>query len=737
MTGFVTFVFVATIFSVAAPLLDAATPEDEIACATAAAQLESGDLDAAQTTYEAIPLAVECRAVGLLKVEQARRMSMAEAEAGRKLEEARLPTVAKDRYIAALKLNRNNREALDGLVRIGDPLKELRCESAAAKLDSGDLVAATDAYELMATTADCRAPGLLKVLQARQRAEAESTSGRKLEDAHLVADAKARYLEALKADRNNAAALEGLKRIANPSFGMAAEDQLATTLRANAGLVASVFALLVGIVAARWLLRSGHHRRTILVDKVDNATSNEKLNTGGLAALMRDRLEDERLYPPPPIPSLPFQESLVAVTSIVPEKGTLIAQFIQAIGPLSARKPDHTVKVTLGSFPDPTQLTVEVINSEGLTTLIQSLTAAVSGDAIKRAMNIVLAHIQGEVNVPLWYRWTDQTGESLLLSERAASAAKVEDAINLLKETVALEPVHLLVRLRLANEQERAGAYLDAMATYLAAVDQWPGHVRPRYRLAAVYSFVADWAKQWIDAKKERPDFFEDLNKALFIVEEISDPRGGPLSTDPTRWFLARANSQYERQTKLLSTLPVIRPPSATIKEEFSEASGSVTPGIAQAREVVRSAAICTELQIALADPETAHKARVATYRTLIRELDRIPGRSRNWQVLYNAACFRSRGLHLFPGAEKTHEANAAIKLLGETIHDPKATSALPSLVEGIRRVDPDLTQLRETDEFKSWAKYFIDRKPPPPKARFEPGTIALFAGGRFVDWDD
>jgi hypothetical protein len=151
----------------------------------------------------------------------------------------------------------------------------------------------------------------------------------------------------------------------------------------------------------------------------------------------------------------------------------------------------------------------------------------------------------------------------------------------------------------------------------------------------------------------------------------------------------------------------------------------------------VRSAAICTELQIALADPVTAHQARVATYWTLIRELDRIPGRSRNWQVLYNAACFRSRGLHLFLGPEKTQEANAAIKLLGETIHDPKAISALPSLVEGIRRVDPDLTQLRETDEFKSWAKYFIDRKPPPPKARLEPGTIALFAGGRFVDWDD
>jgi len=568
------------------------------------------------------------------------------------------------------------------------------CNDAAARIQAGDLTTAEELYNEPAN-AECREEGLAAVATARNKAEAEATAGQKLENAQLLEDAKARYVEALRLDRQNSLALDGLARIGSPPIWDAFWYQLTGLLRANALWLGLAVAFLAVWVLASAVIGWGGPQ-TVFVGEIANGTGDEKFTPAALAAELRARLADARYLPPPPVPTIGLGDIVAAVVPLVPSAGSgLVGLLSRAVG--TGRAPaDHTVSGTLSGGAPEFSFIVELARKSGQTEFLRTTSGSTPVGAIDLGANVVLAHLQAETGAPAWVRWSDKSGESMQAyqqaqEEKGNSGLRQE----LLNKAAALEPANLLVRIAIGGLQEDADQYIDALQTYLSAVDQWPKLVRPRYRLAAVYSFVDTWLDVW--RRLPRASRLRLIDRILTMEGERPAREMDERAT--RAWFLDRANAEYDEVLQLLGAR------TRAVNEEFSTKSGSKT-GLDAAVAVCQTAALCTRLQIAMVNRQTASE-----YAALRTRIDAIIDRRPHWQAAYNGACFYSLAL-----ADKTHEdekVKRAIELLRVTVQEPDAATELPALVKGMLGGDPDLANLKGRPEYEAWVRYFKPVLPP------------------------
>jgi hypothetical protein len=266
-----------------------------------------------------------------------------------------------------------------------------------------------------------------------------------------------------------------------------------------------------------------------VVIKPLEAEAGTKLPVNELTAMLRERLARGGLVPPPEVPGgAPKANVLSAIEASNVSQVALIGQIVGALP--RPRPAEYTFSGTL--FPEPPSAdpgadqpedadadTPEVADKgvrfwvrpsrEG-SELIETVRGQADyPDAVQCAADKTSLHIiESSANVlPLWVRWNalpafqkylDGLDKSLQGNEVQALVEFVAAAEN--------EPANLLVRLKIANLQERhagavqdetarAVARADALEQYLRIAKMQPGLVEARYRASVLAGMLASTAE--------------------------------------------------------------------------------------------------------------------------------------------------------------------------------------------------------------------------------------------------
>ena len=482
--------------------------------------------------------------------------------------------------------------------------------------------------------------------------------------------------------------------------------------------------VLVGILLA-WVFGLWRERRrrcqqgSINVETFLNATGNERVSAEGLTALVKDRLAGGGLLPAPALPSGAMATRFVELVEASPlPQASWLGAGLKLVRSLIWRTPpSHKLTGTLrsGEGEEPCGLSVELIDGNtGQVEAVATFWESTYTDAAKAAAGFAYARVMHAIAdcTPLWQTWTNLQGDSVtlyhrgleceqaLVRERAKEkpsaevvAAKLEQALDNYEAALEREPMNLLVQLRKANLHELADQWAMAFDTYLGALERWPHVFDARYRLAVTLTFMGrlgddsanEGVKEKLVARLER----------WMKRRRIPLPERSPHTTDAEqlrRIALAHLE-RLHRDTGFVASvrrwLRTLAPSWSGEREQrrerhrYGELARPWSRLRRLRRNVVALARVCTGSQLGKFDQRD-----VATY---LR-----PGRAKNWQVRYNAACCYSR---LFERDGHHRLVTQAIRQLELAYEEAGGHLEL-----GWIRTDPDLIPLHGQEEFQRWS---------------------------------
>lgn len=492
----------------------------------------------------------------------------------------------------------------------------------------------------------------------------------------------------------------------------------------------SVFeAFVIGILMFTliWhLYRLQQLRRTPIVEvgELENATGEEALDKtrSALGALLRSRLSVAGVR----LPSLPganAQDTAIAAVeaSSLPQGKFLAALFKAVLSQLSPSV-GHKVTGTLTKRDD---------GKRGLTLVLtdtydgrsESVIATWEDDyetatevAAARVYQHVIAELPRHHSIRSWMRWTG-SGDSMLSYYRGVEeqdSGDLEAALEEFKAAVEADPANALPRFAQGNIFTEEGEHIEALDIYLKTVLFWPDLVLARYRLAATFSFAAEWAESWAD----RPD--DERLACETLVRAADQLAGGPVDRG---WdeasFLARAVSQFDAAIGQIESdikkashelLWLLRPLHRVLlgwRIWYPDLLAGIRH-LKATKSMVEAARLCSRLQMADADFAVLQKDLNGLFKRWIV----IPRWTANWQTHYNAACFYSIAtakakLQADQGIDQT------LSSLAQAMDDPQSQVTPQWLCE-----DPDLEALRRDPRGSFLADHCHEDQPSSARGR-------------------
>ncbi|MDP8992039.1 MAG: hypothetical protein M3N31_03150 [Actinomycetota bacterium] len=497
--------------------------------------------------------------------------------------------------------------------------------------------------------------------------------------------------------------------------------------------VGLVEVVLVGLVLA-WGFGLWRERRrrfqpgSINVEPFVDATGDEVVSAPGLTALVKDRLAGGGLLPAPALPSGAMATGFVELVEASPlPQAKWLGAALNLARRLVSRPPrSHKLTGTLRSSDGTEECGLSVELVDGNTGQVQAVATfweSTHVEAAKAAAGFAYARVMHTVAdcLPLWQAWTNLQGDSVTLYHRGLEceqalvrekakekpsaevvAGRLQEALKSYEATLEREPMNVLVQMRKANLHELADQWAKAFDAYLDALERWPHVFEARYRLAVTLTFMQrlggdsateeakaqllERLRRWmkkrgIPLQDSVPDSTEALRRiGLSHLERLhrdirfSDSLGRWIRTWVPSWSGER---ERWRERHLYGELA--RPWSRTRRLR---------------RNVVAMARLCTGIQLG---------------RFAERDVTRIlwPGRAKNWQVRYNAACCYSR---LFERERSQPQVTKAVRQLELAYEEAGGHLEL-----GWLRTDPDLVPLHGADEFRRWLARPPEESPATP----------------------
>ncbi len=137
----------------------------------------------------------------------------------------------------------------------------------------------------------------------------------------------------------------------------------------------------------------------------------------------------------------------------------------------------------------------------------EALVRSIGREKYEEAVDVAAAKVYEEVierlpegaQVEPWKRWTG-SGEALrlyALGRDAQARRRLDEAVALLRRSVAADPVNAVGCFALGNALSKNGHLFQALLVYLPQVTStWPGLLEAQYPRAATYSMVEAWKEE-------------------------------------------------------------------------------------------------------------------------------------------------------------------------------------------------------------------------------------------------
>ncbi len=283
---------------------------------------------------------------------------------------------------------------------------------------------------------------------------------------------------------------------------------------------------------------------------------------------------------------------------------------------------------------------------------------------------------------PRWEHWAGRGGYRIFRSALVCEQrGDLSGAVELYREAGTLSIGNVTISLRLASILERLGRYPEALREYRLCHELWPESLETAYRHAAALSNSRGAASAAAAAQ-----VFSALERSLRL-RSIASRYVRTLR--PSRWNSGERAywAGWLRPRRTASAAPARRSRRRDLR-----CAVAIARRVASLRSLI--------------DASSAGPPDGAAITGLVAEVAALRRRRRlGWLAHYNAACFYSTCLEvsLEPSPEwdpAAHAARAASEL-AIVIRDP-FNEVHPTWMSS----DPDLEQLRRSDEYRYWCSY-------------------------------
>jgi hypothetical protein len=374
-----------------------------------------------------------------------------------------------------------------------------------------------------------------------------------------------------------------------------------------------------------------------------------------LTALLRERLAQAGLMPPPEVPAgSPNVTLAAAVEASNISQGAWIAKVIELL-PKPPRPFAYKLRGTIrnggtrvvlpeerGAEEDPlgSEISLWLGSASGGRELLETVSARTPEAAVRAAADRVYRYVIQSSGgaVPAWARWTDTVAfEWFITGMEARKRNESQRALGCFVEAAARDRRNLLVRMQIANLMEqradrlprktveeriiRASARADALELYLRIATLVPRIVEARYRASVVATVLAsavkDEARQRKAAAARLSSVGATEDRLVEQLSKIADREG-------------------------LAAIQLLRPWYTFIVER--RLRNELEPRSVERRELKRTVGIskhCRKVRDAEGKTGATNWLELAWRRLAVRSGHLgLGGLSTGWQAHYNAACF-------------------------------------------------------------------------------------------------
>jgi hypothetical protein len=233
-----------------------------------------------------------------------------------------------------------------------------------------------------------------------------------------------------------------------------------------------------------------------------------------LTAMLRERLANSGLPPPPAVPAGAPQADLIAAVTASPiPQGAWIATLLRLL-PTPPRPPQYKLSGTV--FGDDGRrgcgISFWLQPSREGRELLQTVEALnTHRDVIGAAASSIYLHISNDAvhAFPIWARWRDaQALDAYSQGRKLATKRELDGALEWLCEAARREPGNAIAQLQLANlcEQmaiDKPSLQADALRRYLDVAVEWPWLVQARYRVSVLAAVLACSHANWTEQMRD------------------------------------------------------------------------------------------------------------------------------------------------------------------------------------------------------------------------------------------
>ena len=444
--------------------------------------------------------------------------------------------------------------------------------------------------------------------------------------------------------------------------------------------------------------------------------------SNAVAARITHQLAVGGLLPAPSLPSGSMATDAVSVVESSPlPQANWLGTVIRAISRLIPAHRSARVTGTVVSRPDGDNrcgmTALVAVDAHG--TAVRTFWEATYEEVADSVAGFAYACLTKPIDriSPAWSSWTKEDGSSITLYQRGLEFEHEANKLRargmdpdpvlgraLLAYTAAssIEPDQVLVRLRIANLQELAKKWAQAIRIYYKHDQTEPLIFDARYRFAIALSLADRLAPQLIvDRCEDLATYIDQRMQNNLLRRHLDAVPPGQIDeeqyAEPIKQDLICYAAECLRQlyaeiswwAALRHWVDSLRPSKSVERRrhEFFLLSRPWDKTRRTRRNVVKLAQYCTQI----------HRGASSVTEERVDKRMRF-GHAKNWQLRYNAVCCYSWLLLRMQG-----QANERLAIKAVTQLDSAYREAVGHLDMAWILTDPDLVHLRATNQFRGW----------------------------------
>ncbi len=557
-----------------------------------------------------------------------------------------------------------------------------------------------------------------------------------------------------------------------PSKSSALGKALTATIAKPAvalGLGAALVLLMMGCLRRIWFERLVRLPGPILVRDLSVASDVSVVDLVALSTSFRKRLQETRMQAPTPVPGAIQEQNFLEMldSERLDAKNPLasVVSMLRAAIPTHAYEVSARLVVTAASpFDGPRyRVTAEVTRLPREAIPVETEWMASPCDAVLQAADIVTAVILPRTRLSdrsPWSGWRRYVMDRLLVhhfecAEKLTIQRRYDEALAMYSRALELDPKNVDLRLHLGFAQEKLGLFLDALATYAGARRIAQETSPALYRLCARRNRTASWcvacyrmavllggrdaAHQWRKPDgetqtlrgKQRQRLRDRLTPELLALMrdfDLTDDKSCGKSAKHPPWseceiacLLAAKGSDddprfFELRIVLAHlALKLLEPVRLKVGRPWGPRTFLSPLCVELTIQYVELRKAWVEYKLPTPDGPTKRRWTPPTSDKLIQG-----SRFSSWSERYTAACLYALPLRV--PCEELDEKTSRRGLVVQAVEQLEeamscATSwYIASRQDWVLSEDPDLCELRETDEFKHFETIYFPSTSETPK---------------------